>query len=163
MCWERYVIKPNEDLLPKNKMKFLVDENIHLGVTDFLRDSGWNVKSVVEAGLSQKSDKDIFQYARKTKRVLLSHDNDFLDVREFPFYKDSCVVILPGAGSSNELIIIEALSVMLDLIAPYRSGYDGSKIEIKESEEIVVIRQEAGKISRRRYKSIDKKFYQWVA
>lgn len=162
MCWERYVVKPDDDLLPKNKMKFLVDENIHLGVIDFLRDSGWNVKSSVEAGLNQKSDKDIFQYARKTKRVLLSHDNDFLDAREFPFYKDSCVVILPGGDSSSELILIQALYVMLDLIAPYSTGYGGTKIEIKEKEEIVLLRKEAGKVSKRRYKFMDKKFYQWV-
>ena len=57
-------------------MKFLLDENIHKGLFQFLQNEGYDVK------FSPKSidDQEVFAIAVKEKRVLLSRDADFIDV-----------------------------------------------------------------------------------
>src|SRR5438034_259063 len=40
----------------RKKARFLVDEDLGIGVTQYLRDAGWNVRDVHEIGLSRRED-----------------------------------------------------------------------------------------------------------
>ncbi len=41
-------------------------------------------------------------YARKHKRLLLTNDQDFMDDREFPFHRNSGVIVPPGTEGEQE-------------------------------------------------------------
>jgi predicted nuclease of predicted toxin-antitoxin system len=68
----------------RGKAKFLVDENLGTEVTRVLRDDGWNVTDVFELNIVGQPDENVFAAARKLNRILLTHDEDFLDDRRFP-------------------------------------------------------------------------------
>ncbi len=56
---------------------FLADENIHPEVIAHLRDSGFDLLSVIETGLIGSSDEEILQFAFEAGRIVLTHDSDF--------------------------------------------------------------------------------------
>ena len=59
------------------QFSFLVDENIHPGVTGFLRDQGLDLVTVEALGLCGAEDITIVRTALAAKRVVLTHDGDF--------------------------------------------------------------------------------------
>jgi len=61
-------------------MKFLTDENIALSVMRFIRQKGFDVKDIKEESLQGSSDKDVLMLAKKEKRIILTHDKDFLEI-----------------------------------------------------------------------------------
>jgi predicted nuclease of predicted toxin-antitoxin system len=114
----------------KKKARFLVDENIGEEVATVLRDLGYNTVFVGDIGLLGRSDEDVFAYAWKTKRFILTHDDDFLDNLKFPFHRNHGVIVLPGAKGNGTLE--GALADVLRLIAPYATANVGVKIKIAE-------------------------------
>jgi hypothetical protein len=54
------------------KARFVVDESLGIGVAKVLRDLRWNVTFVGEVGLSGHSDEDIYAYAGRENRILLT-------------------------------------------------------------------------------------------
>jgi len=62
----------------KKKARFLVDENMGVHVANFVRGEGFNTVFVEDVNLLGHSDEDLFTYAWKDNRILLTHDTDFL-------------------------------------------------------------------------------------
>ncbi|MBI4884612.1 MAG: DUF5615 family PIN-like protein [Actinobacteria bacterium] len=58
-------------------MKLLVDANLSPIVATLLREHGHDVEHVVDVRLGMASDVVIFDYAVKTRRVVISCDTDF--------------------------------------------------------------------------------------
>ena len=115
----------------RKKARFLVDESLGEGVVRVLRDLGWNTVFGPDVGLARHSDEDVFAYAWREQRVLLTHDHDFLDDRRFPPQRNPGVVVLPG-GSGPARGLVEGLRAVLSIIAPYRKAFRRFKIEITE-------------------------------
>jgi predicted nuclease of predicted toxin-antitoxin system len=113
----------------KKKTRFLVDESLGEAVTLVLREDGWNVKFALDVGLGGHSDEDLFAYAWKKDRVLLTHDHDFLDDRRFPPNRNPGVIILPGASGTGEGLLL-ALRRVVSIIGPNRKAFTRFKIEI---------------------------------
>ncbi len=66
----------------------LADENVHPEVVAFLREEGCDILSVSEQKRFGLPDIEALRLARKSKRVVLTHDRDFgglavLNVRPF--------------------------------------------------------------------------------
>ena len=55
----------------------LTDENIDPAIVHFLRDRGFDVFDVVEAGLFGASDADLMRRAKSETRMIVTHDSDF--------------------------------------------------------------------------------------
>lgn len=115
----------------RKKARFVIDESLGVGVAMALRDYGWNAVYVEEIGLAGHSDEDVFAFAWKEDRVLLTHDRDFLDDRRFPFHRNPGLIVLPGADGSGAGLI-EALRSVMSLVGQFREAYRGDKIEITE-------------------------------
>ena len=65
------------------KIKLYADENIRHGMVLGLRMQGINIKHACEVNLTNRDDMDHFQYAKKTKRWLLTTDKDFMDNNKY--------------------------------------------------------------------------------
>lgn len=59
-------------------MKFLVDAQLPLALTRFLAQRGFDCLHVIDLGLANASDRDIWRYAEETGRLVISKDEDFL-------------------------------------------------------------------------------------
>jgi predicted nuclease of predicted toxin-antitoxin system len=133
MSWEPIKISEKEIAQAKRmwrkKARFFVDESLGREATEFLRELGWNVKDVFEVGLDGNSDEDVIAYAFRENRILLSHDEDFLNDQRFPFNRNPGVVILPG-GSGDVNALVLALLDLTTIVAPYAGLYYGAKMKI---------------------------------
>ncbi len=65
-------------------MKLKLDENLPFDLATMLREIGHDVEDIVAEGLGGKSDPTVFEAATDEKRVLLTFDMDFADIRRFP-------------------------------------------------------------------------------
>jgi predicted nuclease of predicted toxin-antitoxin system len=119
---------PKETTERQKKARFLVDENLGDAVADLLREYRCNVQSAKEASLLHRDDKEVFAYARKTRRVLLTHDSDFLDNRRFPPRPHPGVGVLPG-GDGKEEPLIRAL-VRVIWMTPFAPFWQDAKVSI---------------------------------
>lgn len=115
----------------RKKSRFLVDESLGRNVAVLLRQNGWNVKYVEEAGLTGHSDEDVLAFAFREDRVLLTHDSDFLNSRRFPHHRNPGVVILPGA-EGNEGALLRALGRTLSIVGTARNLFRACRIVIDE-------------------------------
>ena len=62
------------------------------------------------------------------ERILLTHDQDFLDDRRFPPHRNAGVIVLPG-GSGSAKGLASALRSVVSIIGPNRGAFR-FKIEI---------------------------------
>lgn len=95
-------------------IRFHLDEHVDPAIADGLRRRGINVTTTKEAGLISSADEEQLAYARKTGRVLVTFDADFLAKAQFG---------LPHAGiayrfQGNENIgrIIRTLELYWELL-----------------------------------------------
>jgi predicted nuclease of predicted toxin-antitoxin system len=65
-------------------IKLLLDENIPPQVATALRQSGYDVIHLRDAGLKGCKNSDLIAFAGKTGRCLVTLDADFADVRYHP-------------------------------------------------------------------------------
>ena len=72
------------------RLKFLVDEDLHRGIAQFLQAQGHDVLFVPK-GVKNGS---VFALAVRTKRTLVSGDKDFLDTTLFPPNKTTGVIVI---------------------------------------------------------------------
>ena len=121
----------------RKKARLLVDESLGPTVAEVLRHAGWNAKFVDEVGLKGHDDSDVFAFAQHDDRILLTHDEDFLDDRRFPPHRNPGVVRLPGAEGEEEPLG-RALAIMTSVVAPYRENWRGTKISISKDGTIAI-------------------------
>jgi len=115
----------------KSKARFLVDESLGKGVGRVIRDQGWNAVFVDEVGLNGHSDEDVYAFAWREDRILLTHDLDFLDDRRFPSHRNPGIFILPGASGTGAGLE-ESLAAVLSTAGRFREAYRGDKVQISQ-------------------------------
>ncbi|MDZ7586545.1 MAG: DUF5615 family PIN-like protein [Patescibacteria group bacterium] len=87
--------------------KFFTDECVNTDVVLDLRQSGVDILTVREAGLTGTDDDVIFKSAFKNKRILLSFDRGFGDIFRFPIGKsEGVIVVLVGQMRKEEIVRI---------------------------------------------------------
>ena len=73
-------------------MKFVADVNVAQSVIKLLRQNGHNVLDIKKQD-SKTPDTNIIKLASKEKRIILTHDKDFLVLTHFPKYQVGTIVI----------------------------------------------------------------------
>ncbi|HEX9457735.1 MAG TPA: DUF5615 family PIN-like protein [Thermoanaerobaculia bacterium] len=64
-------------------MRFKVDENLPEELAQFLRDAGWDAKSVVEQQLGGSDDARIRDVCDAEDRILITFDRGFSNIRAY--------------------------------------------------------------------------------
>jgi predicted nuclease of predicted toxin-antitoxin system len=137
----------------RGKAKFLVDENLGAEVTRVLREDGWNVTDVFELNIAGQPDENVFAVARKRDRILLTHDEDFLDDQRFPPKLNPGLVVLPGA-EGNARALLSAIYRVLSIVGHLRELWRSTKIVITTDGmwTVMTFDQSTGRIIKSRYR-----------
>jgi predicted nuclease of predicted toxin-antitoxin system len=100
----------------------LADQNVHADVGRFLREEGFDVVDVQQAGLGGANDADILAKAVAQGRAIVSHDADFgmLAIRAGAAYV-GIVHLRPGHISPQVTIdsLRQLLALEIDVISPF--------------------------------------------
>jgi predicted nuclease of predicted toxin-antitoxin system len=141
----------------KKKTRFLIDESLGGEVARYLSEKGFNAEFVGDVGLSGHSDEDIFAYAWREKRMLWTHDRDFLDDTRFPGHRNPGVVVLPG-GSGDEQAMGAGIGAALAVFGAAPSVWEKTKSVVSPSGEMAIRRRnfDTGKIETIRYRMTGK-------
>jgi len=127
----------------RSKARFLVDESVGIAVAKSLRASGYNVKYVEELGLRGRSDEDVFATAWKDRRIVITHDSDFLDNRRFPHHRNPGVVIIrPGSQGEDDHGLMSCLSKLTLLVGDQGDWLRGRKVEFTSCETLTITTRE---------------------
>ncbi|WP_410052765.1 DUF5615 family PIN-like protein [Bradyrhizobium sp. SZCCHNPS2010] len=81
------------------KTQFLMDANMEPWAVHVMRYKNFDVKECDLAQLRNVDDRTVFATAWKLRRLLVTHDGDFLDDRLFPFERCAGLLVLPSYGS----------------------------------------------------------------
>ena len=65
-------------------MRFLVDNQLPIALTRFLAQRGIEGQHVLDLGLAQAADADIWRYATEQKMVVITKDEDFFHLAGQP-------------------------------------------------------------------------------
>lgn len=74
-------------------MKLKLDENMPASAAVYLRDAGYEADTVVEEGLRGVDDGTLSRVAMSERRILLTYDADFADIRSYPLGSHAGIVI----------------------------------------------------------------------
>ncbi len=117
-------------------LKLLLGENISPQVATALRQSGYDVIHLRDAGLKGCKNSDLIAFAGKTGRCLVTLDADFADVRFHPIGSHNGIIRL-RLKFAPSTIIIAALHSLLPKLThiPMETGVlvgsDGKRYRVK--------------------------------
>jgi predicted nuclease of predicted toxin-antitoxin system len=94
-------------------VRIKVDENIGAVGVNLLRESGHDVATVYEQGLSGSSDNRLFEVCVAEARTLITLDRDFGHVPRFPPEKTAGIVVLELGGSASLQLLRDRLNDFL--------------------------------------------------
>ena len=121
----------------RRKTRFLVDEDVGIEIAQFLRQRHYNAIFVGDVGLAGRDDTEVYGYAWREKRVLLTHDHDFLDDKKFPEHRNPGVVVLPGGGGDQQALA-EGLVIALRVFGTTAALWRKTKSTISASGEMTI-------------------------
>jgi|SRR3989344_3935232 len=75
-------------------MKFLTDENISISVFKAVRNLNYDVKDVKEEKLYQTPDINLLKIASEEKRIIITHDKDFVNIAEFTNIQHEGIILI---------------------------------------------------------------------
>lgn len=97
-------------------VRFHLDEHVDPAVARALRSYGVDVTTTVEAGLRTASDDQQMVYAVRERRVLITHDTDFL--RLIAEYRNHPGVAFCDRSKRSVGDIIRSLLLIYEVLAP---------------------------------------------
>lgn len=113
-------------------MRSLSDLCIPDSVYHYLRQRGWGIVRADTFNLVGQPDENVWAYARRENRVLLSADDDFRSARQFPLNNHpGCIMIDTSKGQREGEQVIELMIrtlAMALLHLPSHAGMRETKI-----------------------------------
>jgi len=100
----------------KNKIRFHLDEQVDPEIASQLSRRGIDVTTTVEVGLRTAKDESQFEFICQQKRVLFTHDQDFLIIASRTSAHPGIVYCKQRTRSLGE--IIEGLVLIYEVYSP---------------------------------------------
>jgi predicted nuclease of predicted toxin-antitoxin system len=127
------------DLEYRGKARFLIDESAGIGVAKILMGDGYNAKFVADFGLCGRSDEDVFAAAWREKRILITHDVDFLNDKRFPSHRNAGVILVrPGSDGRDDVGLIGCLAKAVLLAGKNATWFRGKKLDFSSDEALTI-------------------------
>lgn len=93
-------------------MKFLIDENVPFKLAKEILKQYPKSKYVLDSDLRGKSDKSLFEFAKKEGFIIITFDTDFLDILFYPLENSSGRIILRYKSLKINEVIEKTLKVL---------------------------------------------------
>jgi predicted nuclease of predicted toxin-antitoxin system len=125
----------------------------------------YNTIFVGDVGLAGRDDTEVYAYAWRENRVLLTHDGDFLDDQKFPQHRNPGVVVLPD-GMGDQQALAEGLAIALRAFATAPAElWSKTKSTIRASGEMTIRSRSfgSGKIETNRFRLTRRGIQIWEA
>jgi len=97
-------------------MRFKIDENLPLEVSELICDFGFNAKSVFDQNIQGCNDDFLFSECLKEERILITSDLDFSSQIIFPFVSSSGIIIL-RLRRQDKLNILNIIKNLLPILS----------------------------------------------
>lgn len=97
-------------------MRFKIDENLPVEVKALLVSSGHDAHTVIEERLVGSEDSLIYQVAQMERRVILTLDLDFSDIRSYVPSESHGIIVLRPA-SQDKVSILAIMNRVIPLLA----------------------------------------------
>jgi predicted nuclease of predicted toxin-antitoxin system len=94
-------------------MRFKLDENLGQMAASFLRQSGYDVATLVEENLVSASDRALIEVCLQEARCLITLDLDFSNPLVFLPHQYAGIIILRLPSPTNLLSIQEAMGILM--------------------------------------------------
>lgn len=99
-----------------DRIRFHLDENVNPVVSVALQRYGIDVTTTVNAGLRAADDETQLAFAKREKRVIVTHDDDFLRIASRTADHPGIVYCHLDARSTGE--IIRSLRLLYEVLLP---------------------------------------------
>lgn len=96
-------------------MHFKIDENLPIEIAELLINAGHDAKTVSEQQLQGVKDPVLIDICKSENRVLVTLDTDFSDIKAYPPYEYSGIIVL-RVGSQAKQHILKVFQHILPLI-----------------------------------------------
>lgn len=101
-------------------MRFLLDANVPRSTLALLQRFQHEVEHVRDIGLGQAPDSQIAAQAQGSKRVLVTRDLDFADIRNYPpeQYSGIVVIRMPDQATASDILqVMEKLLKQSEMVS----------------------------------------------
>ena len=95
-------------------MRFLVDAQLPIGLARMLQQHGHESKHVADLNMMLTSDRDIWVWAKQTKSIIISKDEDFVILHSAD--ESPCAVCWVRVGNTRRKDLLEWFERLLPLI-----------------------------------------------
>ncbi|HEW78507.1 MAG TPA: hypothetical protein ENH34_00865 [Phycisphaerales bacterium] len=95
-------------------MNFKIDENLPVEIAALLKKAGYDATTVSEQNLIGTSDANLAAVCQKEKRIMLTLDTDFADVRHYPPDR-FCGIIVMRLNRQDKPHVLEVLQRVIRL------------------------------------------------
>ena len=96
-------------------MKFKVDENLPIEVADLLASVGYDALTVFDQKLVGEDDRRILDVCQAERRILITLDLDFSDVRSYPPQQSPGLVVL-RLHRQDKSYVLETIKRVIPLL-----------------------------------------------
>jgi predicted nuclease of predicted toxin-antitoxin system len=96
-------------------MKFKLDENIPVEASALLREAGHESLTVLDQNMGGEEDERIIHACRHERRVLVTLDLDFADIKTYPPSEHQGIIVLRIKRQSRA-IVLEAIKRLIPLL-----------------------------------------------
>ncbi len=103
-------------------MNFKIDENLPVEFAEMLRQTGFEADTVEDEGLTGADDEIVAERCRVERRILVSLDLDFANVREFPPEDHDGLIVLRARQQDKISLLLMFRRVLMALSEHSPSG-----------------------------------------
>lgn len=102
--------------MASERVRFHLDEHIAFAIALALRQRGIDVTTAAEADLIAATDEAHLEYARQSRRVVVTHDDDFLNLHALGTPHAGIAYCRCGARTIGEMV--QMLVLIYELMLP---------------------------------------------
>ncbi len=123
----------------RGRARFLVDESMGTAIAKYLSEKGYNTKYVGDEGLTGRSDEDVFAFAWRSERIIVTHDPDFLDDRRFPPHRNPGIVLVrPGSSGRDDYGLFVCIYKARLMAADHAQWFRAKKLDFSSKDLLTI-------------------------
>ena len=113
-------------------MKFKIDENLPVEVSNIFISNNFDAQTVHEEGLTGANDNKINEICKIEKRIIITLDLDFADIRYYPPKTTPGIIVIRTVRQDKQFI----LQIISDLVEVLKTESATNKLWIVEESRI---------------------------